>query len=65
MERSKRAWDKCYSEFRQCLRDNTRRFKTEKTTATQILVRNREEVTEQLIEVPNNINNEEIEENDN
>ena len=69
MERLKRAWDECYPEFRnltiQCLQDNAGRFKKDKTIAKLILVRSREEVTEQLIEVPSNINNKEIEENDN
>ena len=68
-ERLKRAWDECYPEFRnltiQYLQDNAGRFKKDKTIAKLILVRNREEVTEQLIEVSSNINNKEIEENDN
>ena len=69
MERLKRVWDECYPEFRhltvQCLRDNAGRFKKDKTIAKLILVQNRGEVTEQLIEVSNGINNEEIEKNDN
>ena len=40
MERLKRAWDECYPEFRhltiQCLRDNARRFKIDKTIANLI-----------------------------
>lgn len=61
---SKRAWDECYAEFRhltiQYLRDNTGTFKKNKTITNLILVLNREEVTKQLIEVPNDIKNEEM-----
>ena len=68
MERLKRAWDECYPEFRhltiQCLQDNAGRFMKDKTITNPSLVRNTEEVTEQLIEVPNDINNEEIKENE-
>ena len=49
----------------QCLRDNTGKFKKEKNITNLVLVRDRAEVTEQLIEVSNDINNEEIEENGN
>ena len=69
MERLRRAWDQCYPEFRhltvQCLRDNAGRFKKNTTITNLVLVGNKEEVTEQLIEVSNEINNEEIEENEN
>ena len=69
MERLRGAWDECYPEFRhltvQCLRDNSGRFKKNKTITNLVLVGNKEEVTEQLIEVSNDINNEEIEENEN
>ena len=69
MERLKRAWDECYPEFRyltmQCLRDNAGRFKKDKIITILILVRIREEVTKQLLEVTNGINNKEIEENEN
>ena len=41
----------------QCLRDNAGIFKKDKTITNLILVRNREEVIEQLKEVPNEINN--------
>ena len=65
MGRWKRAWDECYREFRyltmQCLRDNAGRFKEDKTIKNLILVQNREEVIEQLIEVANGINNEKME----
>ena len=43
----------------QCLRDHAGRFKKDKTIPKLILVWNREKVTEQLTEVPNDINNEE------
>ena len=49
----------------QCLRDNSGRFKKDKTITNLTLVRNREKVTEQLIKEPNDINNGEIKENDN
>ena len=69
MERLTRVWGECYPEFRhltmQCLRDNSGRFKKDKTITNLTLVRNREKVTEQLIKEPNNINNGEIKENDN
>ena len=62
MERLKRAWDECYPEFRhltmQYLRGNAGRLKKDKTIPNLILVQNREEVTEQLTEVPNDVNNE-------
>ena len=65
MGRWKRAWDECYREFRyltmQCLRDTAGRFKKDKTIKNLILVQNREEVIEQLIEVTNGINNEKME----
>ena len=67
MERFKIVWDECYSEFRhltiQCLRDNVGRFIKDKLITNLILVGNREQVAEQLIEVSDDINNEEIEEN--
>ena len=67
MERLKRAWDECYPEFShltmQCLRDNAGTFKKDKTITNLRIVQNREEVTKQLIEVPNYINYEK--ENDN
>ena len=67
MERFKIVWDECYSEFRhltiQCRRDNAGRFIKDKPITNLILVGNREQVAEQLIEVPDDINNEEIEEN--
>lgn len=69
MVRLKRAWDECYSEFRhltmQCLHDNAGRFRKDKTITNLILVRNRDEVTEQLKEVPNKSNNGKIKKNDN
>ena len=69
MERLKRAWDEGYPEFghmtMQCIRYNAGRFKKDKAITNLILVRNREEVTKQLIEVPNGINNGKIEEHDN
>ena len=69
MKRLKKAWEECYPGFwqlaMQCLRGNARRFRKDKTFANLILVRNREEVSEQLLEVPNDVNNEEIEENEN
>ena len=46
-------------------RDNAGIFKKNKTIKNLTLVCNRDDVTEQLIEVTNDINNEEIEENDN
>ena len=49
----------------QFLRHNTGSFKKDKAFTSLILVRNREELTGQLTEVQNDINNEEIEENDN
>ena len=69
MERLKIAWDECYPEFIhltvQCLRENAERFKKDKTFINLILVRNREKITEELIKVPNDINNKDIERNDN
>ena len=49
----------------QFLRHDTGRFKKVKALISLILVRNREELTGQLTEVQNDINNEKIEENDN
>ena len=37
-ERLKRAWDECYPEFMQCLRDHTGQFKKDKTITNLILV---------------------------
>ena len=69
MKRLKKEWEECYPEFwhlaMQCLRGNARRFNKDKTFTNLNLVRNREEVSEQLLEVPNDVNNEEIEENEN
>ena len=69
MKRLKKAWEECYPEFwhlaMQCLRGNARRFRKDKTFTNLTLVRNREEVSEQLLEVPNDVNNEKIEENEN
>ena len=68
MKRLKKAWEECYPEFwhlaMQCLRGNARRFNKDKTFTNLNLVRNIEEVSEQLLEVPNDVNNEEIEENE-
>ena len=47
----KSAWDECYPEFRHraldCLRDNSGRFKSDKTINNEVLVENREQLTEQ------------------
>ena len=69
MKRLKLSGDEFFPECQQlsaqCLRDNADRIKQKKTIMSPKIVRNRQDVEEQIADAPNNDNNQEPEDNEN